>query len=425
MSVSPKYDVVVVGGGPAGLAAAACAAESGAHPLLIDNNARLGGQIWREGLDDSREVESTNWQQRVRRAGVSILTGVQIVDHPRAGVLLGEDSNGSQVTHYGRLILATGARERFLPFPGWTLPNVFGVGGLQALVKTGLPIRGKRVAIAGTGPLLLAVADHLRKQGAEIVLIAEQASWDNLAIFAFGLLRSPEKLKQAFAIKKQLAGVPYRTSCWPIAARGTDVVQQVDFHGLFGRFTVDCDYLACGFHLVPNTELASLIGCDLLGSFVAVDGLQQTSVKNVYCAGEPTGIGGLDAALCEGQIAGFAAANNEPKARGLSSERQRHRAFTTALERTFPLRSELRQLCTDDTIVCRCEDVTFARLRSESNWRSAKLLTRCGMGPCQGRVCGPITEFLFDWHHESVRPPVFPSRVETMAAAEIEHAKES
>ena len=255
MSGSPQYDVVVVGGGPAGLAGAACAAESGAPTLLIDNNARLGGQIWREGLDKSREVESNNWQQRVQRAGVSILAGVQVVDHPHPGVLLGEDANGPQVIHYRRLILATGARERFLPFPGWTLPNVVGVGGLEALVKSGLPIRGKRVAISGTGPLLLAVADHLRKQGAEIVLIAEQASWDNLATFAFGLLRSLEKLKQAFAIKKLLAGVPYRTSCWPIAARGTDVVQQVDFHGLFGRFTVDCDYLACGFHLVPNTEL--------------------------------------------------------------------------------------------------------------------------------------------------------------------------
>jgi len=424
MSVSPQHDVVVVGGGPAGLAAAVCAAESGAHTLLIDNNARLGGQIWRAGLDESREDEFAKWQQRVQSAGVSILAGVQVVDHPGPGVLLGENAHGPQVIHYGRLVLATGARERFLPFPGWTLPNVVGVGGLQALVKTGLPIRGKRVAIAGAGPLLLAVADHLRKQGADVVLIAEQTSWDTLATFAIGLLRSPGKLKQAFAIKKGLAGVPYRTSCWPIGARGADAVRQVDFHGLFGRFTVDCDYLACGFHLVPNTELAHLIGCEKLGNFIAVDALQQTSVKNVYCAGEPTGIGGLEAALYEGQIAGFCAAQNEPKARELFPERQRHRAFTARVERTFSLRPELRQLCTDDTIVCRCEDVNFARLRSESNWRSAKLLTRCGMGPCQGRICGPITEYLFDWHHESVRPPVFPSTVETMAT-EIEQAKES
>jgi NADPH-dependent 2,4-dienoyl-CoA reductase/sulfur reductase-like enzyme len=178
---------------------------------------------------------------------------------------------------------------------------------------------------------------------------------------------------------------------------------------------IACDYLACGFHLVPNVELQSLLGCKIDGGFVRVDEFQKTSVPGTFCAGEPTGIGGVELAMLEGEIAGLAAAGETVQARKLFGQRRKARRFAGWLDRTFRLRPELKALPTAETIVCRCEDVPYSRLREQRSWRAAKLQTRCGMGPCQGRVCGPATEFLFQWSPDSVRPPVFPARVESLA----------
>ncbi len=187
-----------------------------------------------------------------------------------------------------------GARERFLPFPGWTLPGVFGAGGLQALVKGGLPVQGKRILVAGTGPLLLAVAAHLKQYGGNIVCVAEQASYAQMMPFLVSLSGSPGKLLQGLRYRATLAGTPYRTGCWPVAAEGTPHCVQVRLSDGKRIWTEVCDYLACGFHLVPNTELAQLLGCGgLQNGAVIVDRQQRTTVQNVFCAGEPTGIAGL------------------------------------------------------------------------------------------------------------------------------------
>jgi NADPH-dependent 2,4-dienoyl-CoA reductase/sulfur reductase-like enzyme len=180
--------------------------------------------------------------------------------------------------------------------------------------------------------------------------------------------------------------------------------------------TVACDYLACGFHLVPNTELASLLGCQIESAFVRVDDFQRTSVPEVFCAGEPTGIGGVELALAEGQIAGLVSGGRIAEARDLFAQRKKLRNFAVALDGAFQLRPELRDLPSAETTVCRCEDVPYSRLQAYPTWRAAKLQTRCGMGPCQGRVCGPATQFLFDWTPDSVRPPIFPARMESLAA---------
>ncbi|HEV2836176.1 MAG TPA: FAD/NAD(P)-binding oxidoreductase, partial [Pyrinomonadaceae bacterium] len=311
------------------------------------------------------------------------------------------------------LILATGARERFLPFPGWTLPNVFGAGGLQALVKTGLPIEGKRVVIAGSGPLLLAVAAYLRQCGANVLLIAEQASVSRLPKFGVALFRVG-KSSQAFELKRKLKGTRYLTGCWPVAAHGDEKLARVTLQRGARRWQVECDYLACGFHLVPNLELAELLGCKIESDAVSVDEFQQTSVPQVYAAGEATGIGGLELSLVEGEIAGLSAAGKREEAKRLFGVRDRQRRFARILNETFALREELKDLVRAETIVCRCEDVTFEQLRAHESWRAAKLQTRCGMGPCQGRVCGPAVQFLFGWQPESVRPPIFPVTVESL-----------
>ena len=406
---SKQFDVLVVGGGPAGLAAAAAAGDHGVKVGILDDNPELGGQIWRG--------EASKWTTKLRKVNVEILCGVQVVHHHLPSRTLYAESRYTFFEiAFSKLILATGARERFLPFPGWTLPNVMAAGGLQALVKSGLPIEGKRVVVAGSGPLLLAVAAHLRERGANVRAICEQASWRSLAGFALGLLRQPAKLRQAFTLRRQIRGIPFWPNTWPLRALGHEKLQSIIVSQNRRTREIPCDYLACGFHLVPNTELASAFGCNLEKGGVDVDHLQQTSVADVFCAGEPTGIGGLEIALLEGQIAGLAAVGKDSQTCDLRRQWQKHQRFATRLEKTFRLRPELKRLPEGDTIVCRCEDVTHARASQHSSWRDAKNQTRCGMGPCQGRVCGPATQFLYDWRLESIRSPIFPVRLHNLAA---------
>src|SRR5262249_53623384 len=169
------WDIVVVGGGPAGIAAAVCAVESGASVLVVDDNPGLGGQIWRGEERNSSIREAQRWRERLANSEAEILPGFRVIDQSAPGVLVAESFDQVHEIAYSKLILCTGARERFLPFPGWTLPNVMGAGGLQAMVKSGIEIKGKSVVVAGTGPLLLPVAAYLREHGAQVRLIAEQA----------------------------------------------------------------------------------------------------------------------------------------------------------------------------------------------------------------------------------------------------------
>lgn len=321
---------------------------------------------------------------------------------------------------YSNLILATGARELFLPFPGWTLPGVYGAGGLQAFAKSGLNVSSKRVVIAGTGPLLLAVAAHLRSAGANVVAIVEQVPITRLARFSLSLLlQHPGKLLEGAGYCWKTLGAPYRTGSWIANANGKGHLQSVTVTSGSHSFEFETDMLAIGFHLIPNTELAQLLHCEIEAGFVRVDTLQQTSVKSIYCIGEATGIGGVEKAQIEGRIAALAASGRPEEARILSAARDRQMRFVQSLQAAFTLRPELRNhLCAqigDNTIVCRCEDVVHGSLKICRSWREAKLHTRCGMGPCQGRICGPATRFLYGWEAPGLRPPLFPVSVATLA----------
>ncbi|MEE8586879.1 MAG: FAD/NAD(P)-binding oxidoreductase [Acidobacteriota bacterium] len=412
-----QVDVLVVGAGPAGMAAACCASQPGQQVALIDDNPAPGGQIWRGRTRRSSNRQAADWLGRLHRSEVSVLAGARAIGRVGPNRLAAETEESSFQVEFQKLILATGARERFIPFPGWTLPNVAGAGGLQALVKSGLPIRGKRVVVAGSGPLLLAVAAFLVDKGAQVQTVAEQAPMSRLLLFAGRLAGQPSKIWQSVVLKARLMGVRYRTSCWPVKANGQEKLTSVELQQGRRRWEIPCDYLACGFGLAPNLELPAHLGCEQSQGFVKVDELQQTSVDGVYCAGEPTGIGGLDLALVEGRIAGLAAAGRPDEARRLFAQRRGWQRFARSLERAFALRPELKQLPQPSTLVCRCEDVAMERLQNCSGWREAKLQTRCGMGSCQGRVCGNATEFLLGWIPHSVRPPVFPARLETLAGS--------
>jgi NADPH-dependent 2,4-dienoyl-CoA reductase/sulfur reductase-like enzyme len=415
-------DVLVVGGGPAGLAAAYSAAISGASVMLIDDNPSAGGQIWR-GEETARSSPAASaWLDRIHRSNLRFIAGARVFDQPEPGLLLAESAEQTCELEYRKLILATGARELLLPFPGWTIPNVCGAGGLQALVKTGLPIRGKRVVVAGSGPLLLAVAAYLRKRGASVLIIAEQTSPAMLAGFALRMLSYPGKAMQAISLRASLAGVPYLSGCWPVEADGAGALNGVTLTRGRKRWRVECDYLAYGFHLVPNIEFPVFLGCRIEDGAVVVDQFQETSMNGVFCAGETTGIGGLELSVAEGRIAGYAAAGEMDDARKLFPLRAKLARFAELLNKTFSLRGELRSLPRTDTFVCRCEDVTFGSIQSRADWRDAKLHTRCGMGPCQGRVCGKALEFLLGWKPESIRPPVFPVSLGSLMSAVREPA---
>ncbi len=414
-AIQKRFDVVVIGGGPAGIAAAVTASQCGASVALLDDNPGLGGQIWRGEGRTSGSTTAVTWFEKVSRSNVNWICPAQVF-HVEAGRLLAESPVETHEIYFDRLILATGARERFLAFPGWTLGNVIGAGGLQALIKSGLPVERKRIAIAGTGPLLLAVAACVKEHRGEVVYIAEQTSLAKFAKFGMSMMFAPGKFGETIRLGWKLKGVPHWRNCWPVAALGRERVEAVRLsHG--GRIKeIACDYLACGFHLIPNTELAEYLGCKTRDGFVAVDDAQQTSVRSVYAAGEPTGIGGLELALIEGQIAGLAAAGKTVGNEELLRARAANQIAVRAMKEAFALRAELRMLADPDTLVCRCEDVSYGKLREHKSWREAKLQTRCGMGPCQGKVCGPATEFLFGWKADSLRPPLFPVRCASLAA---------
>ncbi len=409
-----KLEIVVVGAGPAGIAAACEAAAGGHHVTLIEQTPWLGGQIWRGEQAHPTSRAARYWLQRLQRSHVTVLTETAVVAASSPHTLLAETPKGHLQLRWDRLVLAPGAREQFVPFPGWTLPHVVGAGGLQTLVKNGWPLAGKRVVVAGSGPLLLAVAAKLRTCGAKVCLVAEQTPWLRLPHFGLAVVPHPSKQLQGAGIGLRLLGASYRCGWWPVRADGRDHVEHVTLTNGLRQKTIACDLLACAFGLIPNLEVPALLGCALQDDYVQVDEQQRTTCDDIYCAGEPTGIGGVDCALVEGRIAGLCATGQIEKARRLFGRRRSWHRFRDGLQKAFPLRDELKSLATPDTIVCRCEDVTRQRMEAHASWRAAKLLTRCGMGPCQGRTCGAAARFLFGWPAASGRPPAFPVRLATL-----------
>ena len=411
MSVLPilQCDVAIVGGGPAGIAAATRAAEERARVIVIDSGLRPGGQIWRHHSPAALLPDARRWLSRLERTNAEWLLRATVVD--------GDIHRGlTVVTHAGttrvtapRIILATGARELFLPFPGWTIPNVMGIGGAQAMLKAGLDVRGKRVIIAGSGPLLLPVAASMAKGGARLVTVAEQASAGQLAGFAASLWAQPGKLVLAARYRAAFPLGAHRTSTWVERADGAGRLERVTLRSGDRHWVEPCDLLCSSYGLVPSTELARLIGCVIAHGRVIVDELQRTSVPGVFSAGESTGVAGDAASIAEGEIAGLAAASRTSAHIPGPLRRRQHqgRRFADRLLETFRPRAEVRALADSGTVVCRCEDVRLGQLDPSWTGRQAKLYTRAGMGPCQGAVCGPALEHMFGWGQGSVRPPLF------------------
>ncbi len=405
-------NIVVVGSGPGGIAAAVTASEQGAKVFLLDENPRAGGQIWRHQDLQSVPYSARRWMQRLRSQSIEAHFGTTALGWNGTHVQgLRNESEFVQFP-YDKIILATGARELLLPFPGWTLPNVLGCGGAQALLKAGLPVKGKRVVVSGSGPLLLAVAAAFIKKGAKVVGIFEQAEMISLGRFGARLALHPHKLWQGLVYGWRCFPTLMKPGSWIQQAEGDQALRSVTVTNGKREWKLECDLLACGYGLVPNTELASSMGCKIDKDRIQTDREQKTSLTNIYCVGEGTGIGGEDVALLEGQIAALSALGRK-EARIPMQTRLGWEPFQQDLDQCFRLRKEVLHLARHDTIVCRCEDISFATIENFPDQRSAKLQTRCGMGPCQGRVCGAACKAIFGWEPNKSRTPLVPMQVDT------------
>ncbi|CAE6810775.1 FAD-dependent oxidoreductase [Paraburkholderia haematera] len=437
------FDIVVVGAGPAGLNAAQAAAREGATVALLDDNPRAGGQIWRQGPGHPPQAQLHALLDAVSmRTHVTWFASTRVIAPLGSrGLLLESAEQGGVSISYDRLILATGARERLLPFAGWTLPGVTGAGALQALIKGGMPVRGERIVIAGSGPLLIAALATARAAGAKVVAVVEQASALEVARFGISLLGEKAKLWQAVAMTRGFAGVRYLTGSIVRQAIGEGRVERVTIRRGQRDLTLDCDRIACGYGLVPNITLAQALGCAIgEAGEIVVDSEQRTSVDGVLAAGECTGVGGAELAGVEGEIAGLAASvamasgtsagSASPSGASASGtyanrdalvvQRARWRRFARRVETAFALQAAARTPPGDATLLCRCEDVSLGEVRVYPDWREAKLHTRCGMGACQGRICGAAAGLYFGWQATAPRPPFSPAQIGTLMAASEE-----
>ncbi|MFJ8198169.1 NAD(P)/FAD-dependent oxidoreductase [Streptomyces sp. NPDC096152] len=417
-----RTDLAVIGAGPAGLAAALAAAARGTRVTLLDAAPAPGGQFHRQpapglGARHSRTLHH-HWRTWERLRDALAASDVRVLtDHHVWSVepgftvhaLRGPDQREPVAVRARAVLLATGGYEKVLPFPGWTLPGVVTAGGAQALLKGALVVPGRRAVVAGTGPLLLPVATGLAAAGAEVAALVESTGPGALVRHGRALAaKVPEGAGHAARLLRHRIRLLTRHTV--VRAHGDTALTGVTVAALdtTGRVRpgtarhLDCDTLAIGHGMLPHTDLAQALGCGLDGPTVRVDDEQRTDVPGVWAAGETTGIGGAGLALAEGHIAGRSAAarlkGTAPDPRGWSAAaraRRRLRACATALDAAYAPPAHWADQVTDDTVVCRCEEVTAGAVRAAvtglgaGDLRTVKLLTRAGMGWCQGRMCAP------------------------------------
>jgi len=456
-----ERDLIVIGAGPAGLAAAEAAARAGVAVTVLDERHEPGGQYFKQlapshrfaahGARDRQFASGAELIERVRSAKVEIVSSATVWSaHPggrdRAGAgaravaeLEVFVEGNARRCRARQLVIATGAYERAHPVPGWTLPGVMTTGAAQTLARAYRVAPGARVLVAGNGPLNLQVAGELAAGGVEVAAVAETAptptARPGAALAAFR--HAPGLIVQGVAYRAALARrrVPVLHRHVLVRVEGRDdervrraVLARIDTHGntVAGSeraFDVDAVCTGYGFH--PSTELTRLLGCEHrwdpdAGSLEIVrDDDTETSVAGVFVPGDGAGMGGAHAAIAEGTLAGLAAARNLDRSippdlaalgRHARRERDRARRFQSALWTLFAAPREFPDLVGDDVPVCRCESVGAGTLRSRiaagaDESGALKRLTRVGMGRCQGRYCAPrVAAWCADARGETPNP---------------------
>jgi len=430
-----ESDILVVGAGPAGLAAAAEAARGGGRVVIIDENPSPGGQIFRPRVVPASGVGGPVERiDRIKRRLFAELESfhVPIVLSTTVWGVLGnrllcEQQGRGLVVPWRRLVIATGASERIVPCPGWTLPGVVSAGGAQILAKSGAKL-GRRALVAGSGPFLVSAALELAAAGVDVVAVIEAHSLSWLASRLWRLSRHTTGFRDAVGYLRGLwlHGIRYRFGQAVVRILGEErvtgaVIVEVDrqWRALSGTETpVEVDTVCLGYGFIPGTDLTGLLGCEhrydrIRGGWVVVhDAQMETTQRGIYVAGEVTGIGGAEVAIAEGRLAGAAAARspngNVQKGVDLrisATRRQlvRPRAFADLLLESFPFRPGIYGIVTPSTVVCRCEEVTAGELEpfltdSQGDFRFVRTMARPGMGLCQARICGPIVRDLLAQH---------------------------
>jgi NADPH-dependent 2,4-dienoyl-CoA reductase/sulfur reductase-like enzyme len=467
---SPDADVLVVGGGPAGISAARAAARAGLKVVLADERPALGGQIYKQPGPGFTVTDAAAMDRQFRygRTLIDSLDGTGVDVRLRTGVVAVEGSRAVLVTEgepavtiqAPRMILAPGAHDRPVAFPGWTLPGVITAGGLQTLAKTQRVLPGRRILFAGAGPVALAFPAQLAHYGANIVLALEAgpapkaADILNLARAApgnTGLLRDAVRYRTGLLRHR----IPLRYGRIVVRAEGDGKVERV-VHAAVGpdwrvrpgtEQTVDVDVLCVGYGFVPSLELMRLTGCefdyeeDLGGHVVRRDEWQRTTVEGVYAAGDGAGVEGSFVAIDEGTIAGLAAATDagvlaaDTAATMAAPARRRlvrRRALSAATTRMYRVGPGVFELSTEDTVICRCEVVRRRDLaeaiESTEDINVIKAYTRAGMGLCQGKNCQrQIAALIASRHGRAVsaiapatpRMPVRPVPISALADHDI------
>jgi D-hydroxyproline dehydrogenase subunit alpha len=457
-------DLAIVGAGPAGLAAAAEAVRHGVSVVLFDDNPLPGGQYFRQGpatrVSDEPGPGPAKRSHDEQRASELL----SVISHPRVTFLAGAvvwgvpEPNTLAFTHAGRgdrlraplIIVAAGASDRAVPFPGWTLPGVITAGGAQNLLKAQGVLPGLRAMVAGTGPLLLVVADSLRRSGATVVGVVEAAPLGRAWMSLPRLAVEPALLRRDLAYRAGLAraGIPLRSGQTVIEARGSEEVSEavlapIDRAGRVDRMRariVRVDTIVVGFGLVPATELTRLLGCEHewsppRGGFIPWRSEHlETTAPGIFAVGDGAGIAGVETALLEGRLSGLFAAERlgrcsaveaQTVSRRLRARLSQLARFRAGIEQLHSPPADFLSLLTPETIVRRCEEVTAGQLGKElgrglPSINALKTATRIAMGACQGRNCLRTLADLVarqrrcgvsDLAYPQARPPARPVRL--------------
>jgi NADPH-dependent 2,4-dienoyl-CoA reductase/sulfur reductase-like enzyme len=414
--------IVIVGAGPAGVRAAEVLAAAGLRPVLVDENQRAGGQIYRQppagfvrsakqlyGFESSK-ADALHRTFNKLRSHIDYLPETLVWNCAgRQLDLLGHGRYQSlpYSLPYSHLILCTGAIDRVLPFPGWLLPGVYTLGAAQVALKAQGCVIGSRIVLVGSGPLLYLLAYQYAKAGASIAAVLDTSSFSGKLRATFDLLKQPLTLAKGlyFFAWLRCHGVKVVEGVEKIAVSGEQKVKAISWHQNGREQTLECDAVASGFGLRSETQLADLAGCAFEFSQLNQQWLPQrdlagrSSVKGVYLAGDGGGIAGADAAELAGKRAALALLEDLGKTidlregRRLDRALQRMQGFRRGLERAFPAPVAWARECADEEIICRCEEISAGELRRAVNHAGTlemnrlKALTRVGMGRCQGRVC--------------------------------------
>lgn len=428
-----EYDLIMLGAGPAGANAALAASAGGLRVALIDEQHEAGGQVWRApssgvaGLPGSPEGrEGDDLRGRLAASAVAFYRDRRVWSVTEGFRVDTVGPDGAETFHAARLIAATGAHERVVPFPGWTLPGVIGLAAATVLLKAHAVLPGQAIAVAGVGPLLAAVAAGIVKHGGHVVAVADLAGPADWLAAVPALLGQPRLLARGAGWALQLAGarVPVLFRHGVRRAEGAAVLNRViltpvDSAGAWssGRERVfDADCLAVGHGLVPGAEVPRLLRATMhfdrrLGGWVPVlDAEGRTSIPGLYAVGDGAGLRGAAMAASAGTRAGMAACRDVGRT-GAERSASASAGVATAMADLMALRPAQVAAIPHETIICRCEDVTRAEIEQAAQDGAAdvnqlKHFTRCGMGPCQGRFCGDVAAELLAQHRGVTREAV-------------------